>query len=184
MMEWLDDVLLPYLLSHGGGPKGKYALMMWDPYRAHLTKAVREWLKKNRVDLAVMPASCTWKFQMIDVVVGAALKNEVYELWAQWMLETNDLLGLTKAGNRKHSTLKNVIEWLNKSWNAISMEGVKKKAKELGMAADPGPEVAGYVPKGAEELYNMAEGREVEAEEEVVDSIFDAAPEDEEEEEL
>ena len=65
------------------------------------------------------------------------------------------------------------------------MEGVKKKAEELGMTADPGPEITGYVPKGADELYNVSEeGRVVEAEDEIEDSILDVAPEDEEEEEL
>ena len=65
------------------------------------------------------------------------------------------------------------------------MEGVKKKVKELGMTADPGPEIEGYVPKGADELYNVSEeGREVEAEDQIEDSILDVAPEDEEEEEL
>ena len=162
MLEWLVDVLLPYLLTHGGGPNGKHALMLWDPFKAHLTKLVRKWLKENRVDMAVMPASCTRKFQMIDIVVRAALKNEVYELWAQWMLQTNDSLGLTAAGNRKHPTLKDVIEWLDTSWNAVSMEGVKKKAKELGMSAESGPAVEGYVPKDSNELCNV-EGREVEA---------------------
>ena len=135
-------------------------------------------------DMATMPSSCTWKFQMIDVV-GAALKNKLYARWAQWMLEKNGALELTAASNRKHPTLKNVIEWLNDSWNGLSMEGVKKKAEELGMAADPGPEIESYVPKDFDELYNVAEeGRVVEAEDEIEDSILDVAPEDEEEEEL
>ena len=72
------EILLPWLIEHGGGPDGVFALMMWDPFKAHLTKLVRAWLKRNRVDMAVMPASCTWLFQMIDVVVGAQLKNELY----------------------------------------------------------------------------------------------------------
>ena len=55
------------LLKNGGGPSGQHALMLWDPFSAHLVQSVRDWLKKNRVDVAVMPASCTWLFQMIDV---------------------------------------------------------------------------------------------------------------------
>ena len=98
------------------------------------------------------------------------------------MLQTNDSLGLTAAGNRKHPTLKDVIEWLDTSWNAVSMEGVKKKAKELGMSAEPGPAVEGYVPKDSNELYNVEEGREVEVNDEIEFSILDVAPEVEEEE--
>lgn len=64
------------------------------------------------------------------------------------------------------------------------MEGVKKKAKDLGLAADPGPEVEGYIPKCADELYNVGEkGRVVEADDEVED-ILDVSPEHEEEKEL
>ena len=57
-----------------------------------------------------MPASTTYRFQIIDVAVGKPLKDELYEQWATWMLEENNRLGLTSAGNRRHPSRKNVLD--------------------------------------------------------------------------
>ena len=73
------------------------------------------------------------------------------------MLDNNNELGLTKAKNRRHPELSDVMNWLDESWKGLSMEGVKKKAKELGMFAEPGPPVPGYVDKLAENLYKIEE---------------------------
>ena len=75
MLLWIDDVLTPYLEEHGGGENGLYAMLIMDPATSHLTAAVRRKLKKLRVDIAIMPASTTYKFQLIDVGIGKAFKD-------------------------------------------------------------------------------------------------------------
>ena len=98
------------------------------------------------------------------------------------MMEHSDSLGLTAAGNRRHPKLSDVVNWLDEAWKGLSMEGVKKKAKELGMTADPGPVVKGFVDKVADDLYNVAEDGnliEPEAEEEAL--IVDINLEDDQE---
>ena len=54
----------------------------------------------------MMPASTTYRFQMIDVVVGKHFKDVMCDLWANWMLNESETKGMTEPGNiyYKHST--------------------------------------------------------------------------------
>ena len=96
---------------------------------------------------------------MIDVVVGKPFKDSLCNYWAEWMLETCESLGVTPAGNFRHPTPTNCNTWVTKAWKNLKMDGVLKKAAELGMTPAPGPEVAGYedkdfadvLPQGPEE---------------------------------
>ena len=144
MLRWIEEVLKPYLEENGGGSDGRYAFLFLDPAKSHLTERVREKFAELRVDLAVMPASTTYKFQLIDVAIGKAFKDSMYEGWTKWMLEQNDSLGLTRAGNRKHPTLVNCVEWADAAWKNISADTIRKAAKKTYMTADPGPEIEGY----------------------------------------
>ena len=164
MIEWIQDILLPYMDAEGRGPE-EWALLIVDPASAHRAESVREILKELRVAVAMMPASTTYKFQMIDVVVGKPFKDLVCDIWAKWMLEQCEARGITPAGNLRHPTPTECNQWVTQAWKELSMSGVKKKAAELGMAANPGPPVEGYEdaefedvePKGAEEEYGDEE---------------------------
>jgi len=56
-------------------------------------------------------------------------------------------------------------QWVVNAWAKVKPSSIIKKAKELGMCAEPGPPVEGYVddlfedvdPQGAEEEYGDAE---------------------------
>ena len=70
--------------------------------------------------------------------------------------------GLTEAGNYRAPTPTDCNKWVASAWEALKVDGVKKKAKELGMLVDPGPPVEGYVdnldfvdaqPQGEEEVF-------------------------------
>ena len=106
----------------------------------------------------MIPANTTYKFQIIDVVVGKVFKDHMCDAWADWMLQECAKAGTTDAGNYKHPTYPDCLKWVVQSWEKLDTAGVRKAAKRLGMSADPGPEVAGYVnehfqdvePSGAE----------------------------------
>ena len=74
MLTWISDVLKPYLVEHGGGPNGSVAILFMDPAKAHLLASVRAALLRINCHVAIMPASTTYLFQMIDVVVGKMFK--------------------------------------------------------------------------------------------------------------
>ena len=104
-----------------------------------------DFLKDNRIAVAMMRASTTYLFQMIDVVVGKPFKDAMCDMWAEWMLKNCGGRVITPAGNFKHATVVECLQWVTEAWEGLSMEGVKKKAEELGMAENPGPPVAGCV---------------------------------------
>ena len=95
---------------------------------------------------------------MINVVVGKVFKDKMCDQWATWMLEESQKLGTTPAGNYKHPSYVDCLNWVVQTWKDFDNSGIKKKAKELGMTTELGPEIEGYhddhfqdkKPKGAE----------------------------------
>ena len=164
MIEWIQDVLIAHLDAEGRGAD-EWALLILDPASAYRAEDVLELLKENRIAVAMMPSSTTYRFQMIDVVVGKPFKDIVCDQWAKWMLEECESRGVTPAGNFRHPSPTDCNNWIVQAWKELSMAGVKKKATELGMAAAPGPVVEGYVdadfedvePQGPEEEYGDAD---------------------------
>ena len=143
MLAWLKEILIPYIVENGGGKDSdQWALFIIDPAPAHKHPKVKAFLKKNKVRLAMMPASTTYKFQMIDVVVGKPFKDAMCDKWADWMLKNQN--EVTAAGNYKHPERIDCVRWVSEVWDDLSMAGVIKKAADLGMTADLGPEIAGY----------------------------------------
>ena len=93
----------------------------------------------------MIPASTTYLYQMINVVIGKPFKDAMCDLWAEWMLHEKPKLGLTAAGIYKSPTQMDCISWVAQAWKELSAAGVVKKAKDLGMTADPGSAIEGYV---------------------------------------
>ena len=79
---------------------------------SYRTPEVKAFLKANRIALAMMPASTTYRFQMIDVVVGKLFKDKMCDQWATWMLEESQKLGTTAAGNYKHPSYVDCLNWV------------------------------------------------------------------------
>ena len=143
MLAWIKDILIPYIVENGGGKDSdQWALFIVDPAPGHKAPEVKAFLKENKIRLAMMPASTTYKFQMIDVVVGKPFKDAMCDKWASWMLENQN--EVTAAGNYKHPERIDCVQWVYEAWKDLSMAGVIKKAAELGMTADLGPEIPGY----------------------------------------
>ena len=164
MVLWIEEVFLPHLDSLGRR-EDEWALLILDPATSHRAELVKEVLKQHRIAVAMMPASTTHKFQMIDVVIGKPFKDALCDIWADWMLEQCERRGVTPAGNYKSPTRTEINSWVAKAWKNLKMNGVKKAAHRLGMSADPGEPVEGYVPavfkdvapRGAEEEYGDRE---------------------------
>ena len=69
------------------------------------------------------------------------------------MLETCESLGVTSAGNCN--------TWVTQAWKNLKMDGVVKKALELGMTPAPGPEVEGYEDKNFADVLPRGQEEEV-----------------------
>ena len=89
---------------------------------------------------------------MVDVVVGKVLKDLMCDAWANWMLEECKNQGTTAASNYKHPSYPDCLKWVADSWAKLDTTGLRKAAKRLGMAADPGPVIPGYVDEHFQDL--------------------------------
>ena len=104
----------------------------------------------------MIPASSTYKFQMINVAVREVFKDHMRDALADWMLEECAKSGTTDARNYKLPTYPDCLKW--DAQEKLDTAGVRKAEKRLGMSVYPGPEVFGYVhehfqdvePSGAE----------------------------------
>ena len=56
-----------------------------------MTKDVRKRLLELNVHVVFIPASLTWKYQLVDVLLAAILKKYIAKFWSAWMC--NRLLG-------------------------------------------------------------------------------------------
>ena len=97
----------------------------------------------------MMPASTTYLYQMIDVVIGKPFKDAMCDLWGEWMV--NSGMQTTPDGNYKAPKPMDCISWVAQAWKELKTTSVVKKAKELDMLADPGPVVEGYVERKFED---------------------------------
>ena len=70
-LEYLNDVVAPYLYKHGGGQHGtERAAFFYDIAKHHKTPKVLRWLKKHKCDRFEIHANFTCKHQMVDVALA------------------------------------------------------------------------------------------------------------------
>ena len=65
------------------------------------------------------------RFQMIDVVVGKVFKDKMCDQWATWTLEESQILGTTPAGNYKHPSYVDCLNWVVQAWKIFDKPGIK-----------------------------------------------------------
>ena len=138
---------------------GVVGTLIMDPATAHRDAQVKKFYLKNRIQIVMMPGSTTYLYQMIDVVIGKPFKDAMCDLWGEWMV--NSGMKTTPAGNYKSPTPMDCISWVSQAWNDLKTTGVVKKAKELGMTADPGPVVEGYVERSFQDAAPSLEEADV-----------------------
>ena len=89
---------------------GKRRLYAWDSFRAHLAQSVKE-LLKGKIDPVVIPGGATGHIQAADVSWNKPIKDQVREMYEQWMDEGPHTH--TKEGNM-HG-FKQIVQWILKT---------------------------------------------------------------------
>ena len=97
---------------------------------------------------------------MIDVVVGKPFKDYISDEWAEFMINVCESRGLTEAGNLRAPTPTDCNQWVVNAWAKVKSSSIIKKAKELGMCAEPGPPLEGYVDELFEDIEPHGEEEE------------------------
>ena len=107
-------------------------LLAWDSYEAHLTDDVKKSLTKSKIESVIIPGGCTKYIQAADVVWNKSFKGKIQEFYDDWL--ANGKHEYTDVGNMKPVPRRLIVEWVIKSWQALSNETVAKSVTSCGLA--------------------------------------------------
>ena len=107
-------------------------LLAWDSYEAHLSDDVKKLLTKSKIESMIILQGCTKYIQSPDVVWNKSFKGKIQEFYDDWL--ANGKREYTDAGNMKPVPRRLIVEWVIKSWQAISNKIVAKSMKLCGLA--------------------------------------------------
>jgi hypothetical protein len=112
MLQWVDQVLLPYVENV---PEGVVPILLLDSYRCHMMASVVNRIADLGVQVEHIPGGCTGLCQPIDVGIGKPLKSKIRDKWEAWMLEEGVDLTLSRPPERQQ-----LAQWIIKSLEEIS----------------------------------------------------------------
>ena len=107
-------------------------LLAWDSYEAYLTDDVKKSLTKSKIESVIIPGGCTKYIQAADVVWNKSFKGKIQEFYDDWL--ANGKHEYTDVGNMKPVPRRLIVEWVIKSWQALSNETVAKSVTSCGLA--------------------------------------------------
>ena len=86
-LEWIEDIVKPFIEERGGGENGGKSVLFWDPAKCHITQEIKAALEKLNVICIFIPASLTYKYQLVDVCYAATFKRHYSQKWTAWMVK-------------------------------------------------------------------------------------------------
>ena len=127
MKQWVTELLLPYSerrIQEHNLPRDSHIILLLDVWSVHKSQEFRDYLSSTypHIHLVFVPANCTSKLQVADVVLQRPFKHGIrlrFNLWAADILReqvrSNDLIGLSPY--LKMSVIKPlVLDWVVGSW--------------------------------------------------------------------
>ena len=125
MKEWIKQVWLRRV----GGLRKTRALMVWDSFSAHLTDDIKEAMRRENTDLAVIPGGLTSMLQPLDVSINKSFKSKMRAKWQQWFLSES-------AGQEKpqRASLEVATTWISEAWNEVDEELIRKAFKKASIS--------------------------------------------------
>lgn len=131
---WMDaELMMKYVdylsdIRIENGTQGNPAMLVYDSFKGHLEKSVKESFHENVIDLAVIPAGLTSICQPLDVMINKPFKDHLRKEWHAWM--ANGGAGETAGGNLRRASLSDVCWWIKRSWENISNEIIIESFKK------------------------------------------------------
>jgi hypothetical protein len=103
-------------------------MMVYDSFKGHLEKFVKEKFCENRFDLVVIPGGLTSIYQPLDIAINKSFKDNLRKEWHLWM--ANGGARETKKGNLWRAKLSKVYGWIKYAWDNISAKTIIKSFKK------------------------------------------------------
>uniref|UniRef100_A0A1I8BIJ8 DDE-1 domain-containing protein n=1 Tax=Meloidogyne hapla TaxID=6305 RepID=A0A1I8BIJ8_MELHA len=89
-------------------------LLIWDSFRAHISKETKETLRRLALHTAVISGGTTKYIQVPDVSWNSPFKNSIREQHTNWMVHGQKLT--TSSGNLKAPPIETYLEWICMDW--------------------------------------------------------------------
>ena len=102
----------------------KRRLFAWDSFRAHLVQSVKGLLNQGKIDPVIISGGATGHIQAADVSWNKPIKDQVREMYDQWMVEGPNTH--TKDCNMSGLPLKQTVQWILKAWSDLDKEIIVK----------------------------------------------------------
>ena len=132
MMEWIRQILVPYLQEKGDGI---IPVLILDSYKVHTMNSVERRLQEVGVECYFIPGGCTSVAQPIDVGVGKPFKDRLREKWMDWAIELGEDIVDYPPPSRAQ-----VVGWIDSSLAEITNESVRNSWRKGGMSYFPNVE--------------------------------------------
>jgi len=110
-------------------------LLVWDPYKCHLTDGVRYVANKStNSDMAIIPGGVTGHIQPADVCWNKPFKEAYKELYGEWTATGEK--SYTQAGNICAPSKFQCLQWVKKAWESVSQDIVIKSFRCCGISVN------------------------------------------------
>ena len=85
-------------------------------FSAHLTEGVKNQLKSENIQIAILPGGTTSRAQPLDVLVNRAFKKELRDKWSTWMRKQRVETSSTSIKPPGRGV---VATWVSEAWESI-----------------------------------------------------------------
>ena len=123
MLEWVDDVLAPYVAT---APPGIVPILFLDSFKVHMLGSIVSKIQALGVEVEFIPPGCTGLVQPVDVGYNKAFKSKVKDQYLNWLLlqDPDALIAKTTRGD--------VIDWILSAERNISAEVIRNAWRKTG----------------------------------------------------
>ena len=104
MLEWVSDVLAPYVAT---APPGVVPLLYLDSFRVHMMGSVVSAIQALGVEVELfIPSGCTGLVQPVDVGYNKSFKAKLKDQYMNWLMAQDPDAPITK------TTRRDVVGWI------------------------------------------------------------------------
>ena len=145
------------------------SILVYDSFRGHLEKSVKEKFRNSGIHLAVIPGGLTSVCQPLDVSINKPFKDNLRKEWHAWMASGG--AGETAAGNLRRASFSDVCLWVKRAWEGISTEVIFESFKKCKISndLDLDSEDDLRIPRGSSYRRHHCRGHAVDADRPAVD---------------
>ena len=130
MLEWVDNVLKPYLSRT---PPGIIPVLYLDSFRCHMMASVVNKINDLGCEVKIIPGGCTGLVQPVDVGANKPFKLRLREYWEEWMI-TEGLQGTAHDDQSKipPPTRMLIAKWCSAAYKTVPTQALRNAWRRTG----------------------------------------------------